>query len=515
MKYLYSDLIKEGFSLTSYRIDYWIWFPFYLCIFAAAFFLFTYNSGYGYDASEYLVVAGMLAKKFDVYAMILSKSWGMYVYPYLAMSLNGGNSTHAAVTTLITFNAVLILSLLFKVMGETFSSLATWFAVWLVSIVCCFTEMNFLEPELLVGVLGLAGYWTIVKSRDVKLGPIFWAGFWIGCGMWFKVVAIFYLAGLGSFVCFEMLTNRATLINISKKLSAMVLGFVIPQVLAAIFFWKTGRLSDHVEWTYLFPFRGYPANTYWLAKFFLKLVWFHILLFVSLLLSLKRGLRRIIYHREVVLALFFAAFSLFALLKTQASHYFFPAALFLSIFISVVLSESLKLYLSTPSPIKLALPGLMILLIVIGVWLYRPDAIARFYTLRSYEAEANQRAFIQARVPEGRSLLAINGGVQVYLISNRLPNVPFPHTDIQTTYYISKHPEVLEEALDDENLTMVLYDNKRLAFDDPRFLETATIREALTRFESKLQQLYLPETNVGFPYKYWLRKPLKRNRVED
>src|SRR6267378_667276 len=67
----------------------------------ALFFVFTYNSGYGYDALEYLVIGRALAHGQRFYSLIPSKSPGIY-YLVAAILTFKVPANHYTVSALIT-----------------------------------------------------------------------------------------------------------------------------------------------------------------------------------------------------------------------------------------------------------------------------------------------------------------------------------------------------------------------------------------------------------------------------
>ena len=51
-----------------------------LCFLISLFYLFTYNSGYGYDGLEYLVIARAISRGAQLYSFMPSKSPGVYFF---------------------------------------------------------------------------------------------------------------------------------------------------------------------------------------------------------------------------------------------------------------------------------------------------------------------------------------------------------------------------------------------------------------------------------------------------
>ena len=79
----------------------------FLALFCPFFFLFTYNSGYGYDAYEYLIIARTLNKE-SLYDFIPSKSYLLYSSTSVLLNLLGGYN-HVSVSALITLLATGVL----------------------------------------------------------------------------------------------------------------------------------------------------------------------------------------------------------------------------------------------------------------------------------------------------------------------------------------------------------------------------------------------------------------------
>ena len=109
-----------------------------------------------------------------------------------------------------------------------------------------------------------------------------------------------------------------------------------------------------------------------------KLLWFDLLVFVALGLSLTRAVRLEVYRNPAaVLALCLGGCSLLALLKTQASHYVFPAAGFLLMFSVHVFARCLAHRVRfRPTPRVWATAGIAAALLIGGsAVLYQPGAM--------------------------------------------------------------------------------------------------------------------------------------------
>ncbi|WP_332369467.1 hypothetical protein [Spirosoma telluris] len=61
----------------------------FLAVFCPIFFLFAYNSGYGYDAYEYLIIARTLNEGYNLYDFIPSKSYLLYSSTNVLLNLLG------------------------------------------------------------------------------------------------------------------------------------------------------------------------------------------------------------------------------------------------------------------------------------------------------------------------------------------------------------------------------------------------------------------------------------------
>ena len=103
----------------------------------------------------------------------------------------------------------------------------------------------------------------------------------LGIAMCFKSVAAFYVVGFGAFIFVFWLAGRLTFWPMVGRGMLVLLGFVLPLVLSALYFYATGRLDAHLEWTYIYPFGGYPSHTIFLVKFLIKLSWLLLLLLLS------------------------------------------------------------------------------------------------------------------------------------------------------------------------------------------------------------------------------------------
>ncbi|GAB4017812.1 hypothetical protein [Spirosoma koreense] len=480
----------------------------FLACFCPVFFLFAYNSGYGYDAYEYLIIARSLDRGHALYDFIPTKSYLLYSSTNVLLKLLGGYN-HVSISALITLLAAGVLVSTWCA-ARLFSERAALVAVGLTAACCCFMEMNFLEPESWIALFGLNAF-TLVISRN---GYPWWrwlgAGLLLGLAMCFKSVAAFYVAGFGAFIGLLWLTGRLTFWPMVGRGMLVLLGFFVPLGLSALYFYATGRLEEHLEWTYIYPFGGYPSHTLFLTKFLIKLSWLLLLLLISAVLVWQRPYRTLYQKTPALwLVLILAAFASIAMLKTQASHYFFPAAVFLSLHLGFLADQWLSHQFSQRQGTSrgLIIGGVVALLLVItSLLLYRPAAARRLISLTDYGWEKETGEFIrQLTGPTGKALI-IDNAMNLYFVSDREPNVPFIHTEMQTTHYIKSHPDTYGRALADTNLKLVIFGNRSSIIDDSTTVNQPANAYALRQLRAGLNAHFVPVDNPDFGMRYWLRK---------
>jgi len=302
--------------------------------------LFAYNSGFGYDALEYLIIGRSLHDGYSLYDIIPSKSPGIYLFvdALTGLGIDFGHVQLAA--TISTIYAATILCTFLAVKpyagprAAVLTSVLTGMCAW-------FMEINFLQPTSFVYLFGLGGYVQCLRALEPggRARNWFCCGFWIAIAIQFKSVAAFY--GVGALGALLLWSER----NRLPSMVALASGALVPTIAIALYFAASGRGADYLQWTFFFPLFEYPANTAFLAKLYTKLLFFLVLFVASTLGSLLPATRRELWRSNPIrVAWLFGALSLFALLKSQASHYFYPAATFLSIAtasgLSLVLNRS-------------------------------------------------------------------------------------------------------------------------------------------------------------------------------
>lgn len=480
----------------------------FLAFFCPVFFLFAYNSGYGYDAYEYLIIARSLDRGHELYDFIPTKSYLLYSSTNVLLNLLGGYN-HVSVSALITLLAAGVLASTWRA-ARLFSERAALISVSLTAVCCFFMEMNFLEPESWIAIFGLNAFSLATGPNSRKAWAWLGAGLLLGLAMCFKSVAAFYVAGFGAFIGLLWLTGRLTFWPMVGRGLLVLLGFTVPLFLSALYFYATDRLDEHLEWTYIYPFGGYPSHTLFLVKFLLKLGWLLLLLLASFVLVWQRPYRDLYRQTPSLwLALILAAFASIAMLKTQASHYFFPTAVFLSLHLGFLTDQWLRQQKPQRqgAPRRLLLGGALAGVLMLGsLLLYRPNAAQRFISLADYGGEEQAGAFIRRLAGPNGKVLLIDNAMMLYYLSDREPNVPFIHTEMQTTHYLKSHPDTYGRALADTNLRVVIFGNRSSIIDDSTTVNQPANAYALRQLRTGLKKHFVPLKDPGFGLTYWLRK---------
>lgn len=482
---------------------------------AGLFSVFSYNSGYGYDALEYLVIGRSLLEGYRFYDFIPSKSWGLY-YLAAAFLSTGASNGHLLATSITTLIFIGVVSTTYWVVRNTHGPGAAVASSLLVALCTVFMELNYLEPEGLVAACGLAAFLCIFRAgQNDRSGYAWLAGLFVGFGLAFKSVAGFYYPAILFFVLIQELRNPAK--SMSRLLARefqVTAGLGIALVLPLIYFGLTGRLAQHLEWTYSFPLLHRPAETLWISKLFTKLLWFDVLVAGALALSLRRDVReRVCSQPGTLLALLMGLFSLAALFKQQASHYVFPGAVFLSVFVVDVFRHAIpRDRILAHRSVVYAVLAALVLLAGCSICLYNPRAFQRLISLRDYSDEYALSQLIQERVPEGKNALFFKKSTLLYWLSNRYPNIPFLKMDVQETYALKKEPDTLIRALSDPNLVFVECDPKWMGIQDMGFSSDPENRKLIDAFLVELKERFVLSNTAITPYLFWTRKGKEASR---
>jgi hypothetical protein len=470
--------------------------------------LFVYNSGYGYDAYEYLVIGRGLGDGYPLYAFVPSKSWALYVLAAAIGRLPIG-AAHAGLTLLVVaILAAIAVGTYAAVMAMQFGRRAATTAAALVAAGGVFAELNFVEPTGFVYLFGLLAFVAAIRSDET---PTVWqriaAGAWLGIGAAFKAVAGMYLIAVVAWLIAGAVARRRPLITPFRHAIWVIAAFVVTLGAQAAYFWITGRLQPYVEWTFVFPFFYYPSHLQWLSKLYTKLLWVWIASAAAAVASLDPRIRRSVYHdSRIWLLLAFGACGLLPLLKTQSSHYAFTGFAFLLVYAAVVLDRWLAAQTARPA-IGFGLGCGLLAACAISGALYRPAAFERLLTVNSYAGERDLRDTIQAFVRPGDAAIFFNQGTRLYWIADRYPNWPVLNTEVQTTYYVARHAPELLAALDDPRLRLVEFDPAAATFDDASFLDHAENRAFLASMSCRLERGFVRRDDVVPSLVLWTPKP--------
>ncbi len=489
----------------------WARIPYLLIALAAGLFGFiAYNSGYGYDQLEYLVIGRSLRQGYALYDLIPSKSPGIYALVAAAQSMGLANS-RVGLAVLIGIVCLATVSLTYAVTSRIEGRRVAALSSALVWLCMLFMELVYLQPTAFVYLSGLLAWWLALRAAASRRTLSWlWPGLVLSVGFEFKSVAAFYGLGLAGWL---LLWARDSSFPVKRKLMALALavagglaGLLVPMA----YFLAKGRLGQHLLWTYEFPLLHYPSNTYFLAKSFSKLGWFLLLAISCCTLAFRPGLRsRLQGSHSLPLALAMGLAASLALLKTQASHYWFPAAGLLCIPMSRVLLEGLGAMDPgrIPSRSLLGASAAILSLACLSVWAYQPTAMARLFRVRAFPEDLRFQSFFGSQGRPGDRALFIRNSTYLYWISGRYPPTPFINTDVQTTYFLKASPGTLDASLQDPRLTLVEFNPSEPGFEDGTLPRTPQGRDALGLLERRLSEDFRPADGAPEGYKFWGRRP--------
>ncbi len=464
---------------------------------------FAYNSGFGYDALEYLIIGRSLHDGFHLYDFVPSKSPGIYlvVAGLIGTGLDFG---HAQLATTIAAIYAATVFFTFRALKKVADAWTAAIGCLLVALCAWFMELGFLQPTAFIYLFGLAGYLQCVRALDTqgRVQSWFWCGFWIAIAMQFKTVAAFY--GAAALVALLLWSNRKNRLVAMAWLAA---GALLPTLAVWIFFAVTGRGADYLQWTFLFPLFEYPANTDYIAKLYTKLLFFVVLFVVTTLYSLHPAIRaRIWQSNSMRTAFLFGAFSTAALLKTQASHYFYPAATFLCFVSARVLALAFETTLAKNPWRALTFAAVATVLLGASVWLYQPAAVARLFTLRDYAHEERLRDYVERYTKPSERIIAIRNSTAVYWLTHRYPNIPLISMDVQSTRYLELHGGIFDAALKDPNLACVGIEPSKPEFEDARLLQSPLARKQMDSLTRGVEQDFVRMPQPPPDFVFWCRK---------
>lgn len=475
---------------------------------APLFFLLAHNSGYGYDQLEYLVIGRSLNEGYRFFDFIPSKSVGVYLLVQGLLRCGVG-LTHVSLSLLIAAVGVLMILATWWVARARFGERAALIAAFFVGVSAAYMELNYLQPTGFVYLAGLLAFHLATSpSARLPLGRFFLAGAAISVGFHFKSVAAFYGLALAAWLLIPAV--RCRLAGATwPSLLALALGAVAGLAIPLAPFLLSGRGAASWEWTVSFPLLHYPANTLYLRKIYTKLLAFGLLWLAALGLSLRPALRRGLYSDPAaLLCLFMGLASLVPALKTQSSHYFFPGGAFLGIFSAVVISRlsPRRTEVERRGRLKgIILQLLGALLLAASALLYRPAIFTRLVSLQPFDDEPALVRLIDEHCPPGSHALFFRDSTRLYWLGHRYPNVPFVNMDVQTTYYLQRHGEVLSKAIDDPSLTLVEWNHDSPGIQDNYFWKDPRLVAELERFDRKLREQFSPLPGQGL-YRFWVRR---------
>jgi hypothetical protein len=429
------------------------------CCWAAAMGLFIYNSGYGYDALEIMVVAQSLADGFRFYDLAPAKPCGIYCLLHVLLHC-GVPLTHLTVTVVIVALTALPLAAAWF-FARRFSGPVEALAVaGLIAIEAVFMEMNFLGAEGPVVFCGfMAALFLVPFVGQGRAWYVVAAGMILGTGFHFKQSAAFYSAGM-----FVWIVTFARPWRLGLGGAAwFAAGHLVPLSLVAAYFAGTGRWAPYIEWTFLFPLTAFPASSEYVDRMYTKLGWFTALILVTAVAAVlrPRAAQAALAKPACSLMLTAGTLALYPLLKSQAPHYFFPAAAFYAVVIVAIWSRLIQ---SVNLGRVLAVRQIALALIVFGavagsVVAYRPEAIYRILKLADYSSEEKAGFHLREMVPPDRNVLILRqDSLGLYFFGRRYPNIPTFHMDVQAAYYYRTRPWALCEAVLDPRLAAVIFD---------------------------------------------------------
>lgn len=479
-----------------------------LLILTPIFGLFSYNSGFGYDALEYLVIGRSLNDGYQMYDFIPSKSWFWYVFVQKGINILGGDFTHFQVTLLIVIEFIVIGISSYVVVNKLTKSTQTAFITALLSLISCFfMEINFLEPEAPIAIFAIWSLYFLAKNKNVDW---FIGGVLLGIAMTFKSIAMFYVAGAGLYLFYEcFFIRKSTFWQITQKGTLILVGFAVPLLLSLAYFYQLNRLEQHIYWSYIYPFGSYPAHTLFLKKLIIKTFWFIFLTLLSIILALNvKDKSKYWSNTTFMVSLFFGLLSLTSLMKSQASHYFYPAAPFFSVVIAMVYAHYSKIYEQKLNRVYLALGSLSILVLVI-TFITRREVIQRLVQVDDFAIEKTYASTVNRNLKAGDKALLIDFGTLFYFHSHRYPNVPFINTEMQTSDYIKKHTDIYEKSLQDTSMKLVFFGFRHTVIDDSTKINTPENKIALAKLRNELSKNFTVETDSVLYIKLWHRKTSK------
>jgi len=439
-----------------------------------------------------------------MYSFLPSKSWALYFFVASVLRWFSGFG-HVELATLITLLYLLMVLTTFAIGRRLVGRQRAAIATAIIALSAPFMELNYLEPEYFVFLLGLAAAYALARHPTITTRDAVVAGLSIGIGCAFKMVAGFYVAGAIAYILLHPRPKqlRGRVWTVVLVLSAFVAALAGP----GLYFAATGRLHEHIEWTFTFPLFWYPRNTYFIRTLYTKLLWFLLLLSLTVAISLTNRLRRCVYgDGPTRVMLCFGVGAAIALMKTQPSHYMFPSAGMLAFYIAAVWVDWWRL-----TDFRRYAGRLTVAVAVAGltcgacVAQYRPQVLSRVFEMRDYKDEALVAMQCHQYLGDPRALAFFPNSRLLYWLTHRYPPVNFIDSEVQTTHYLRTDRTVFMRALRNPRLVLVAFDPDHPAFDDPLLLTDHNNEPWVSQFCLDLR-VYFEERGRGDRYRLWVRR---------
>lgn len=482
------------------------------CLFAYPIFRFAYNAGYGYDSLEYLIIGRGLTEDVPLYTYAPSKSPGIYYFVWILMKC-GVSFWHTSLSIVITLLNLAVMWCAYFVFRAWSNASNAFLLAILVIIATQFTELNFLQPEALVAMMGLIA-WHFLNDFLASNRPrsLVLAGLCIGVGALFKSVALFY--ALASVIAILFWKRNVICRELGKNtlmLGCFSASVALPIIVAGVIYWLDGRFASFWEYTITFPLFKYPATTTYVAKLYTKLLWIHVVVISSLLFLFKKDARHELSSNHATLsAAVFGGCSYIALFKTQASHYAFPGIPFLLFFATRMISTQSSLMPKLKGSAYAAAAALAGLVIISGL-LYRPDVLQRFFQMRDFQSEEReQRKLIEGIVPLGKYILMTSAWItmKTYWTAHRYPPPPYINMDVKTIWMLRNHPDAFLRVIDNKNLYVVEFNDSQLTNPELEdvFGERPEDAHLVAIVYDKIKSGFTPLVRDASGNTYWVRK---------
>lgn len=446
------------------------------------------GSGIGYDALEYLVIGREVAAGASLYDFAPSKSPGIYLL-VAALNVLGWQDFRGGVAALVASILIAMAALVFVALRRRAGDPLALAAAALTLLIGLAAELNFLEPTAFVFASGLGAWMALAGGRAARRELV--AGLAVGLGILFKAVAAFYLVGIAAWLVVESGFTRATIASLVRIAAAAAL----PVLAAGACYFASGSLEQFAFWTFGFPLMHYPPDSQFLGKLAIKLGWTLAPVALIAALALTRRGRKALSESSALLACALGVCAGFALYKSQASHYAFPALAF----VPVVLALMAR---SVPDALPGWLPPLAVctgVVLLAGAIRERPDVLQRVFARPDQSWEQAVRARFSIDRSSGRALLALQGTSRTLWATGLRPLLPAVATDVQAAMMLRKSPGMLERLVESNPSAYVELDPDELRTDAPAAIDDPRVRAQFVALVAKLRREYerVPDAPAG------------------